>query len=214
MQATRQHILEILKQHGTATVEDLGKELRLTPVTIRHHLDILRSEGLVQAPKVRRRDTPGRPQHVYSLTDAADNYFPKNYAGLADMVLQEVHGRSTPNEMDDFLTSVANRMAAEAPTAPPGETLQQRMDRIVKFMNDKGYSTSYEQVDGGFLFRTLNCPYRDLAREHGDVCVVDQAMLRALTGQIPQRLDSIANGSPACVYLIKNAAALSQVPDR
>ena len=38
MQATRQHILEILKQHGTATVEDLGKELRLTPVTIRHHL--------------------------------------------------------------------------------------------------------------------------------------------------------------------------------
>lgn len=203
MQATRQHILEILKQRGTATVEDLGKELGLTPVTIRHHLDILRGEGLVQAPKVRRRDTPGRPQHVYLLTDAADNYFPKNYAGLADVVLQEVHDRSKPGEMSEFLDRVAQRMAAEAPIAPPGETIPQRMDRVIKFMNDKGYTASYEQIDGGFLFRTLNCPYRDLAREAGDVCVVDQAMLHALTGQVPQRLDSIANGSPACVYLIK-----------
>ncbi len=206
MQATRQHILEILKQSGTATVEDLGKELELTPVTIRHHLDILRSEGLVQAPKVRRRDTPGRPQHVYSLTDAADNYFPKNYVGLADVVLQEVHDRSKPGELSDFLNGVAQRVASEAPIAPPGETMPQRMDRIVKFMNEKGYSASYEQVEGGFLFRTLNCPYRDLVREHGDVCVVDQAMLRVLTGQVPQRLESIANGSPACVYLIKDLA--------
>jgi predicted ArsR family transcriptional regulator len=214
MQATRQHILEILKQHGTATVEDLGKELKLTPVTIRHHLDILRSEDLVQAPKVRRRDTPGRPQHVYSLTDAADNYFPKNYAGLADVVLQEVRDRSKPGEMSEFLNSVAQRMAAEAPAAQPGETMQQRMDRVTKFMNEKGYSVNYETVDGGYLVRTLNCPYRDLAREAGDVCVVDQAMLRALTGQVPQRLESIANGSPACVYLIKNLTIQNQAANR
>ncbi len=58
MQATRQRILEILKERHTATVEELAKELELTPVTIRHHLDILRSEGLVQAPQVKRRDTP------------------------------------------------------------------------------------------------------------------------------------------------------------
>ena len=61
MQATRQRILEILKERNTATVEELAYDLGLTPVTIRHHLDILRSEGLVQAPQVKRRDTPGRP---------------------------------------------------------------------------------------------------------------------------------------------------------
>jgi predicted ArsR family transcriptional regulator len=66
MQATRQRILEILKERNTATVEELAKDLGLTPVTIRHHLDILRSEGVSQAPQVKRRDTPGRPQHVWS----------------------------------------------------------------------------------------------------------------------------------------------------
>jgi len=46
------------------------------------------------------------------------------------------------------------------------------------------------------------------------VCVVDQAMLRALTGQVPQRLESIANGSPACVYLIKNLTIQNQAANR
>ena len=96
MQATRQRILEILKDRNTATVEELAHDLGLTPVTIRHHLDILRSEGLVQAPQVKRRDTPGRPQHVYGLTEAADAYFPKNYAGFTDMMLHEMRDQVEP----------------------------------------------------------------------------------------------------------------------
>lgn len=210
MQATRQRILEILKQRSTATVEDLGQELKLTPVTIRHHLDILRSEGLLQTPQIRRRDTPGRPQHVYALTAEADTYFPKNYAGLAKMILQEVHDRSEPGELTEFLNSVAQRIAAEAPAPAPNESMSQRMERITKFMNGKGYAVNTEPVEGGYIVQTLNCPYRDLVRTSGDACIVDQAMLRALTGQVPQRLESIANGSPACVYLIKNLAIQSQ----
>ncbi len=122
MQATRQRILEILKERGTATVEELGAELDLTPVTIRHHLDILRGEGLVQAPKVKRRDAPGRPQHIYALTDAADDYFPKNYAGFADLMLHEIRERVEPRELDSILRSMANRMAVQAPNAQPGES--------------------------------------------------------------------------------------------
>ena len=54
MQATRQRILEILKERGAATVEQLATELELTPVTIRHHLDILRRAGLVESQKEER----------------------------------------------------------------------------------------------------------------------------------------------------------------
>ena len=93
MQATRQSILNILKERGQTTVEQLSDELKLTPVTIRHHLDILRSEGLVEAPKVQRRQSPGRPQHIYTLTEHAANYFPKNYVAFADLTLQELRER-------------------------------------------------------------------------------------------------------------------------
>ena len=166
MQVTRQRILEILKERGSATVEELGTELGLTPVTIRHHLDILRSEGLVQAPKVRRRDTPGRPQHVYALTDLADEHFPKNYAGLADLMLREVRDRSEPGEMDSILKGMARRMATQAPKAQPGETMPQRIERVIRFLNDKGYRARWERADGGYVLQKLKCPQPERGGEH------------------------------------------------
>ena len=53
MQDTRQQILEILKRLGEVTVQDLSNELRLTSVTVRHHLEILRSEGYITEPEIR-----------------------------------------------------------------------------------------------------------------------------------------------------------------
>jgi predicted ArsR family transcriptional regulator len=207
MQATRQRILEILKERGSATVEELGSELDLTPVTIRHHLDILRGEELVQAPKVKRRAAPGRPQHIYALTEAADEYFPKNYAGFADLLLHEIRGRVDARELDAILRGVAQRLAAQAPTPPPGESLLQRIDRIIRFLNSKGYNADWQPVNGGYLIRTHNCPYRDLSKDHVEPCVMDMALISQLLGQTPQRLDWMAGGNNACAYLVKDGAA-------
>ncbi len=204
MQATRQHILEILKEQRTATVEELAKNLELTPVTIRHHLDILRSEGLVQAPQVKRRDTPGRPQHVYGLTDAADAYFPKNYAGFTDMMLREVRDQVEPEKMRSILDGVATRMVNKAPVAAPNETLPQRMDRIVKFLNNQGYDASWESTDGGCLLHAHNCPYHDVARENVEPCVMDASMITQMAGVAPQRMQWAFSGSDFCTYFIKN----------
>src|SRR3974377_229533 len=161
MQATLQRILEILKEHHTATVDELADELELTPVTIRHHLDILRSEGLVQAPQVKRRDSPGRPQHIYALTEAADAYFPKNYAGFTDMMLREMRDQVEPEKMRSILDGVATRMVSKAPPVPANETLPQRMERVVKFLNTQGYDASWEPAEGGCLLHAHNCPYHD-----------------------------------------------------
>ena len=96
MQSTRQRILKILKEERQATVEQLSDALELTPVTIRHHLEVLKGEGLVEAPQVLRRPGPGRPQYTYGLTEAAVDYFPKNYHGLADLMLERSHVTSVP----------------------------------------------------------------------------------------------------------------------
>lgn len=206
MQATRQRILEILKERGSATVEQLATELELTPVTIRHHLDILRSEGLVQAPQVKRRDTPGRPQHVYALTEAADAYFPKNYAGFTDMMLHEVRERVSPEEMTSILSGVATRMAVKAPSSLPNETMPQRMDRMVKFLNSQGYDSEWETTAGGFLLRTHNCPYHDVARGNVEPCVMDASLIGQLAGITPKRVEWAFSGSNICTYFIKNGA--------
>ena len=204
MQATRQRILEILKERTTATVEELAQELELTPVTIRHHLDILRSEGLVQAPQVKRRDSPGRPQHVYALTEAADAYFPKNYAGFTDLMLHEMRDQVEPEKIRSILDGMATRMVNKAPAALPNETLSQRMERVVKFLNSHGYEASWETTEGGCLLHAHNCPYHDVARENVEPCVMDATMVAQLTGSTPQRVQWTFSGANFCTYLIKN----------
>ena len=90
MQSTRERILNILKERGQATVDELSQELSLTAVTVRHHLDILRGEGLIAPPLTRRRKTPGRPQYAYTLAEKASDFFPKRYDRLAQLILDEV----------------------------------------------------------------------------------------------------------------------------
>ena len=90
MQATRQRILELLRDARILTVEELAESLDLTPVTVRHHLDILKGEGLVEVPEVRRREAPGRPQYTFQLTPAALAFFPKNYQSFTEIMLTEI----------------------------------------------------------------------------------------------------------------------------
>src|SRR3989304_3566124 len=76
---SRQRILEHMKRSGEAAVAELSRALRLTPVTIRHHLEALQSERLLEAPQARRKTGPGRPEMVYRLSPGADRSMPPKY---------------------------------------------------------------------------------------------------------------------------------------
>src|SRR5581483_685827 len=54
----------------------------------RQHLVALERDGLVAHRDL--RDGPGRPRHLYGLTPAGDALFPRNYAGLANELLEYV----------------------------------------------------------------------------------------------------------------------------
>ena len=202
MQGTRQAILKILKENGQATVDQLSEHLSLTPVTIRHHLDILRSEGLVQAPKVKRRQTPGRPQHVYSLTEQASSYFPKNYVAFADLTLQEMREHVSPEKMDAIVHGIAHRMASEAPQPIPGEPFVDRVKRMVEFLNQKGYVARWESNGEGYLLHMANCPYQGLTQHHTAPCVMDMALISELLETTPKRMNWIGAGDDVCTYLV------------
>lgn len=44
----RQHILQLIQQHGRALVSELSQKLRISQITIRKDLDFLESKGLIQ----------------------------------------------------------------------------------------------------------------------------------------------------------------------
>jgi predicted ArsR family transcriptional regulator len=202
LQPTRERILNILKERGQATVDDLSQELGLTAVTVRHHLDILRGEGLVAPPLIQRRKTPGRPQYVYTLSDKADSFFPKRYGHLANLLLDEVRLYLSPAEVDQVMKSIGERIASQA-DLPVKDGLESRLVAATEFLNELGYMARWErQEDGDYALHVANCPYEEVSRQDQQVCTIDMTLLTCLLGVAPQRISWSAQGDQDCSYLI------------
>jgi predicted ArsR family transcriptional regulator len=207
LQSTRERILSILKEHGQATVDTLSRELGLTAVTVRHHLDILRGEGLIAAPLIQRRKTPGRPQYLYALTEKAGSFFPKRYEHLASLILDEVRSRfSSAEDVDQMMQRIGERIASQASLPGRGD-FEVRLAAAVEFMNGLGYMARYERRDDGdYLLHIVNCPYERVAHRDREVCTMDLAMLTRLLGVTPRRTSWTAQGDSQCVYAVHPAS--------
>jgi len=204
MQATRRRILEILKEHGRATVEELSQRLSLTPVTVRHHLDVLRGEGLIEPPVVRHRATPGRPQYTFCLSQHASEFFPKNFDVLSSRLLDSIRASLDQQQVNVVFEGVTQRFLHDAPAPAPGETAAQTLDRVAAFLDRNGYVAHWERVPEGFMLHTSNCPYEGCAADHPELCAMDLALVSALLGAEPQRTGRLVEGCSSCSYLIRD----------
>jgi predicted ArsR family transcriptional regulator len=202
VQPTRQLILNHLKEHTQATVDGLANVLSLTTVTVRHHLDILRSEGLVAEPEVQRRAARGRPQYLFTLTAKAAAHFPKNYESLAGHLLAEIKAAS-PRTANVIFEGVAQRFVAEAPPMVRGEPLAARFNRAVAFLNERGYVAHWEKTRDGYVLETSNCPYATLSGEHGELCELDSTLMGRLLGASAECIGRQATGAARCAYRVR-----------
>ena len=202
MQSTRQEILEILKEDRQATVEDLADRLELTPMTIRHHLNVLQAQNLVEASTVRRSQKVGRPRLVYTLTEAADELFPQSYGDLARYLLSEIKESMGPEETDAILRRIAERIATESPPPHEGQTFEERLDQIIEFLDGMGFLFRWDKTDEGYVLTNANCPYRMVTREHPEICAMDSILIERLLGVAPQELSSLRAGDAACRSLL------------
>ncbi len=199
MQETRQRILEIIKMRGQATVNELTRELGLTAVTIRHHLDVLYRDGLIGPPQILRKSGPGRPQHVYRLAGEAEEIFPKKYDRLTDALLEELEERLSPEELDAVINGVAERMARQV--SAEGD-LSTRLSALLEFLNGLGYLATAQEEEGGYRIVVANCPYERVARRHDLPCKVDMRLIALVTGVEPERVQQIVAGSEHCIYRV------------
>jgi predicted ArsR family transcriptional regulator len=206
MQQTRRHILEILKERKDATIDEIVSDLtdrigRITAVTVRHHLEILRGDGLVAAPTVRRRNAPGRPQYVYGLTERAADFFPNNYQGLATNLIEQMKEQLPLVQVNQILEGVADHMATAAmiPDAP----LEVRLDHTVAYLNENGYAAEWSKDGEGMVLSIANCPYEQVSCNNPELCRMDKSLIDRLVGAPTQRISwRLENDRELCSYFI------------
>jgi predicted ArsR family transcriptional regulator len=178
MQPTRKRILEMLRDCQTCTVDTLAETLEITTVTVRHHLDVLAKEGLVEMNEVRHRETPGRPQHAWSLTPCALERFPKNYQALSLLMLDEIKESLSAEDV-------------------------RRISQGVDYLNTCGYAADWERDGESFVLRTRNCPYHEASKQHRELCNMDVMLVAELLGTTPEVRERMSEGGVACSYAVK-----------
>ncbi len=225
VQTIRKRILEILKRRQNATANELAQELGMAPVSVRYHLDILQSDALIQVSKVRREGTVGRPQQVYTLTAAANEIFPDNFAALTAGLVRQLKKLLPPEQVEEAFRSLAREFAQEL-SLKEEATFEERMDAVTGFLSELGYFAQWEKAEGAerqegseeeapgsqpvYLLYTFNCPYAGLSKEHQELCLMDLALVNELVGQPCQRVASLAEDHDCCTYRIR---ALAQEED-
>ena len=205
MQETRQQILEILRERPEATVEDLVTALdarmgSITPVTVRHHLDILRTDPLIESRAHHRPGIAGRPQYMYALTEKALEYFPNNYQRLAASLLTQIKASLPAPQVNVIIEGVADQMVSDAPIA--NLPMDERLDQVVIYLNEQGYNASWQMSEQGYILHTANCPYQKVVTDHEELCIMDMRLIAGLTGVVPRRLGRIQDNHESCMYLL------------
>lgn len=201
MQASRDRIVTYLHQHAQATVRDLAQHLGVTATCVRQHLAVLEREGMLDAREARGR--VGRPAHVYSLSDRAEATFPKNYAMLTNLLLEEVRTMAGAEALQKLLRRVSARMADGYADRVAGKSLPDRVEATAKILRELGSEVEVKQQGEQAFIRQCTCPYPQVARSHSAVCAMEVDFVQRMTGTDARLVGSLLRGDSACSYRIR-----------
>lgn len=202
--STRREIVNILRTAGPLTVGELGDRLGITHVAVRRHLTSLERDNLVTS--VQERLPMGRPTRVYSLTDAADELFPKKYGSLTIEVLDFLSD-AQPELIEQFFAARGQSMVEKyGPEVTEGATLEERVARLAEVQQANGYLANFEKAESGdeLVLKEFNCPVHQISRKYMQACHHELAFFKNVLGtENVERVECIAKGGTCCRYLIK-----------
>jgi predicted ArsR family transcriptional regulator len=205
MQTTRQEILDFLRRNSRGTVRELSGVLGLTSTGVRQHLSVLEREGLIATHE--ERGKVGRPALVYTLTERAQQLYPKQYDVLANAMLDEIKAKTGGAGLLSVVRGAAARMVEQNMHRVEGKSFEDRVVETATIMQEQGLIVELETRDGEAWLHECTCPYPAVARRHPAVCALEVDMVRRLTGGDARLTTSLLRGDRACTYRIRPTPA-------
>lgn len=198
---TRRQLLQSLKLRGEARAEELAEELGVTVSAVRQHLAALAAASLVEHREL--KGAPGRPKHVYHLTEIGDELFPRAYQELANELLEIVHDED-PELLERVFERRRRRRLEQAHAAMTDLDHAGRVDALARLLDEDGYLADVApNDDGSFTIELHNCAVLGVAQRHDFPCASEEAFLRdVLPCWRVQREAHVLRGDHRCAYKV------------
>jgi predicted ArsR family transcriptional regulator len=202
----RREILKLLKRHGPLPVEDIADALEITVSGARQHLSGLEKDGAVTYQRVRQG--PGRPRHLYELTDEGDLLFPRHYEELANELLGYVQEHD-PTLLDQLFVRRAQRRVRTAQRRLEGLAFPQKVRELARILDEEGYYAELQELgEGRFRIIERNCLVKDVAERYAQACSSELGFVRKVLPEADvTRSTHQLNNQPCCAYDIRMRGA-------
>lgn len=178
-------------------MSEMAKRLEITEMAVRRHLNTLERDGYIDSHIVRQ--SMGRPMHVYRLTAAAEDLFPKNYHTLTLDLLGELGDDRT---IGSLFGKRKDKLLQKYEPGMEGKTLEERVEKLADIQNANGYMVDWERTKDGFVLQEFNCPISQVANQYNEACECEQQLFEELLDAKVERTECLAKGGGKCVYHI------------
>ncbi|MFZ1397769.1 MAG: ArsR family transcriptional regulator [Candidatus Promineifilaceae bacterium] len=200
-QSTRDLILHALKSSAQSNIESLADAADVSPITVRHHLNSLQAEGLIEVESVRRK--VGRPYYVYSLTEKGNELFPQKYFSLTNRLLEELKDRLPPETVNEIFISLVERMMEERSGEFEGLSFEGRLNYVVNLLATEGFLARWEKTeDGRYQIIEYSCPYISMGQQHTEVCTLDKQLMINVLGTAVEQHSCMLQGDDCCQFTL------------
>ena len=203
MQSTADQILFELKTRGPAKTRELALRIGITRQAIRDHLERLAAERLVEhatAP-----DGVGRPRQTWSLTAKGHGRFPDTHAQMTVELIESIRAEFGEKGLERMIARREQATVEKYEQVLRGaETLEERVDRLVRLRSLEGYMCdSTQRDDGSYIIIENHCPICAAATSCQGFCRSELALFeRLLAPAQVRRSEHLLAGSRRCSYVV------------
>lgn len=200
---TRSRVLRTLLLNQRRTVNELADSVGINPISVRHHVNKLEAEGLIESQE--ERHGVGRPRLVYSLTTSGMEQFPQRYLQLTLRLLEQLKSNLPDEVIGNIFREVAQGIAGDITEQIDLKELdlEQRLELLQQALIAEGFMVELEEEDGDYYIVEASCPYHHVGEDYPEICIVDEELIARFADTSPQRVECILNGDKQCRYLIK-----------
>jgi predicted ArsR family transcriptional regulator len=198
MDSRREIVLAFLKSRGQATLAEVAAHLEVSKQGALHHLEALQADGLATVRT--EGHGRGRPENVYTLTDAAADHFPHGHRELAGDLVEFMSAA----QLKAFFEKRAARLEAEYAVRLTGLDFEGRVRELARLATEHGHMAEVVKLpDGGLAIRHCNCPIQDVAGRTALPCQNERQMYERLLGTSVERSTWLREAAADCTYEVK-----------
>ena len=200
---TRSRVLKTLLLNQKRTVNELAESVDINPISVRHHVNKLEAEGLIQSQE--ERHGVGRPRLVYSLSNKGMEQFPQRYLQLTLRLLEQLKTSLPEKVLGNIFREVAEGIADDLTQHIDLEKLglKERLELLQEVLVSEGFMVNLEEDEGNYYIVEASCPYHHVGEDHPEICVVDKELIAHFAASSPERIECILDGDKQCKYMIK-----------